>query len=530
MSSKESAGFGHDYGLAYKLQYIKYYRVKCQATDQLGNASSLTEGGDVLRNRREVQIHPVFRSLSSQQIRQIHSATLDVLERTGVEIYDQEALTLLRQAGGYVTGVNVRIPASLVEWAIESAPNRVKIWSRDGLPALELSSSNVYFGPGPSCPNVLDIVSGERRLVEKQDLIAYAHLCEGLSNIDFMMSMGILADTPEISDLQEFVAMVLNTKKPIVAWAWNDQGAQDILDISLAFRKNLEDLRQRPFYLLYCEPTAPLRHAKEAIQKLLFTAERGLPLIYGAGPVGGASAPVTLEGMILEGNAEVLSGLVIAQLKRAGTPFIYGSGTGPLDMSTMTVAYGAPEFILGQAVFAELARFYGIPSWGFGGCSDSKVPDEQMAIQSTLWNLVSALSGANLVHDVGFIESGMTGSMEAIVINDEIIGMIKRLLGGIKFSEEEFALDTIHEVGPGGNFLGTEHTFKNFRKTWNPGLVDRSIYATWVANGKTTMGCRAREKAKELLSRPSEIHTREQELIQSIVDRASERNRKKKQR
>lgn len=480
-----------------------------------------------MKNRREVQTNPVFRCLSSQQIHQIHRATLEVLERTGVEIYDEEAQGLLRQAGAHITGVKVRFPASLVEWAIESAPNSVKIWSRNGLPALDLSSTNVYFGPGPSCPYVLDIYSGQRRLVEKKDLADYARLCEGLENIDFMMSMGILADRPEISDLQEFSAMVLNTKKPIVAWAWNDQGAQDILDISLAFRKDLEDLRQRPFYLFYCEPTAPLRHTKEALQKLLFTAERGLPLIYGAGPVGGASAPVTLEGMILEGNAEVLSGLVIAQLKRAGTPFIFGSGTGPLDMSTMTVAYGAPEFMLGQAVFAELARFYGIPSWGFGGCSDSKVPDEQMSIQSTLWNLVSALSGANLVHDVGFIESGMTGSKEALVINDEIIGMLKRLLGGIKFSEEEFALDTIHEVGPGGNFLGTEHTFKHFRENWDPGLTDRSTYETWVAKGKTTLGWRAREKAKELLSRPFEILTREQEITQSILDRAKERIRKK---
>lgn len=453
-------------------------------------------------------------------MRQIHSATLEVLEKTGVDVYDEKALALLKQAGANVIGVRVRFPSSLVEWAISTAPESIMIWSRDGVPSLQLSGKNVYFGPGPSCPNILDVYTGERRLIRSEDVKDYARLCDALPNLDFMMSMGILAKEAETSDVQEFAAMILNTRKPIVAWAWNEEGAQDILDMALTFRKGLDDLRLRPNYIFYCEPTAPLRHTGEALRKLLFTAERGLPLIYGAGPVGGASSPVTIEGMIVTGNAEVLSGLVIAQLQRAGTPFIFGSGTGPLDMATMTVAYGAPEFILGQAALAEMARFYGLPSWGFGGCSDSKLPDEQTAIQSALWNLFSSLSGANLVHDVGFIESGLTGSMESIVMNNEIIGLVRRLLGGIGFSKEDFGLDVIHQVGPGGNFLGTEHTFRHFRENWDPGLSDRSTYENWVERGKTTMGWRAREKAKQLLSRSPEILKSEHDVIQQIIDRA----------
>lgn len=447
-----------------------------------------------VRTGREVQINPAFHSLSSQQVRQIHKATLEVLERTGVDVYNEAALALLQRAGAQVTGARVHFPSALVEWAISTAPESITIWSRDGVPTLQLSGRNVYFGPGPSCPNILDVYTGERRLVRRADVENYARLCDALPNLDFIMSMGILAEEAESSDVQEFAAMILNTKKPIVAWAWKEEGAQDILDMALTFRKGLEDLRQRPNYIFYCEPTSPLRHTGEALQKLLFTAERGLPLIYGSGPVGGASAPVTIEGMVVTGNAEVLSGLVIAQLQRAGTPFIFGTGTGPLDMASMTVAYGAPEFILGQAALVEVARFYGLPSWGFGGCSDSKLPDEQTAIQSALWNLLSALSGANLVHDIGFIESGLTGSMEAIVMNDEIISMVRRLLGGIGFPIEDFGLD--------------------------PGLTDRSTYENLVNRGKTTMGWRAREKVKELLSRSPEVLKPEQEVIQQIIDRA----------
>lgn len=462
----------------------------------------MTEGDKCVVRTIRAQTNPGFHCLTLEQIQQIHKATLEVLEKTGVDVYDDAALALLKQAGAYVTGVRVLFPSDLVEWAISAAPESITIWSRDGAPTLQLSGRNVYFGPGPSCPNILDVFTGERRLVSRYDVENYARLCDALPNIDFIMSMGILAEEAETSDVQEFAAMILNTKKPIVAWAWNEEGAQDILDIALSFRKGLDDLRQRPNYIFYCEPTAPLRHTGEAMRILLFTAELGLPLIYGAGPVGGASSPVTIEGMIVCGNAEVLSGLVIAQLKRAGTPFIFGSGTGPLDMVTMTVAYGAPEFILGQAALSELARYYGLPSWGFGGCSDSKLPDEQTAIQSTLWNLFSSLSGANLVHDVGFIESGLTGSMEALVMNDEIIGMVRRMLGGIGFSQEEFALDV-------------------------PGIADSITYENWVAKGKKSMGWRAREKAKELLNRSPELLKPEQDFIQHILDRARLRTRNK---
>lgn len=448
-----------------------------------------------MRASSDVPTNPGFRCLSLQQIQQIHKATLEVLEITGVDIYDESALALLQQAGAYVTGIRVRFPSALVEWAISVAPESMTIWSRDGIPTLQLAGRNVYFGPGPTCPNILDMYTGKRRLVRRDDVEDYARLCDALPNIDFMMSMGILAEGAETSDVQEFAAMILNTKKPIVAWAWNEAGAQDILDIALAFRNSLDDLRQRPNYMFYCEPTAPLQHTGEALRILLFTAELGLPIIYGAGPVGGASSPVTIEGMIVCGNAEVLSGLVIAQLKRKGTPFIFGSGTGPLDMASMTVAYGAPEFILGQAALSEMASFYGLPSWGFGGCSDSKLPDEQMAIQSVLWNLFSSLSGANLVHDVGFIESGLTGSMEAIVINDEIIGMVRSMLRGIGLSQEALNLDAT-------------------------GLTDCSTSENWVALERTSMGWRARQKAKALLRQSPEVLQPEHDYIQHILDRA----------
>jgi len=439
-----------------------------------------------------------LRFLSPDGARRIHQATLEVLENTGVQVYGGEALGLLRQAGAGVEDTRVRIPAGLVERALAAAPSRIYVWDRDGRPRLDLGGSNVYFGPGPTCPNILDVRTGLRRPVRRQDVEEYARLADALSGIDFVMSMGILSDCPaELSDVEEFAAMLLHTAKPIVAWSWDVGGAADILAMALAFREDIDDLRNRPLYLFYCEPSSPLRHTEAAVRKLLYCAGAGLPVIYGSGPVGGASSPVTVEGMMVTGNAEVLSGLVMAQLKRPGAPFVYGAGTGPLDMATMVVAYGAPEFMLGQAALSDMAGYYGLPSWGFGGCSESKLPDEQAACASALWNLVAGLSGANLIHDLGFLESGLTGSMELLVMNDEIVALVRRIMRG--FRED------------GGRWSRTAS------------LMDREAYPGWAGMERTTMGERARQKALAILGERRRPPPAPGERVKSVLERAWER-------
>ena len=187
---------------------------------------------------------------------------------------------------------------------------------------------------------------------------------------------------------------------------------------------------------------------------MMMMADKRLPFVYAPGPVEGASAPVTPAGSLVMANAEILSGITIAQLRRRGTPVVYGSGSGPLDMRTTVATYSSPEFMLHCKAFAELGqRFYHLPTWGFSGCTDSKVPDAQAGADSALWILWTALSGNNLVHDIGYVESGMTCSHEMIVMCDEIIGFVRRLTGGIELSAETLALETIDEVGPGGDYL-----------------------------------------------------------------------------
>ena len=208
----------------------------------------------------------------------------------------------------------------------------------------------------------------------------------------------------------------------------------------------------------------------------------------------GGTAPVTVAGGMALGNAEVLSSLVMHQLKRPGAPFVYGVQVNHLDMKTMISVYGAPEYQLGRAMSADLARFYGLPSWGNAGMSDSCTLDEQAAIDSTFSVLCALLTGTYLAHDAGYLEAGLTTSPEMIVLTAENITMLRRFMQGVPLDAEALALEVIQQVGPGGDFLAEEHTAKHFREYWQPELFSRERIDDWVRAGKKRLGDRLRDK------------------------------------
>jgi len=465
---------------------------------------------------------------SDAQLDELHLATLEVLRRTGVRVYDEEALNLLREAGCVVSdGDLVRFPPHVIEDALQAAPSRVVLCKRTGEPGMYLEGHRTYFGTGSDLPNTRDLDSGERRLSLLADVKKTARLADALPNLDFVMSMALPSDAPsETSDRRSFLAMVENTVKPLVFTAWDEAGLADIIAMAELIAGGADELALKPFLLAYLEPTSPLQHSQVVMRKLLMMVDHGLPFVYAPGPIDGASAPVTQAGALVMSNAESLSGLAIAQLRRKGAPFVLGSGSGPLDMRTMVATYSSPEFMMHCMGMAELAHYYyRLPVWGFAGCSDSKLPDVQAGIESALWVLSMALSGANLVHDVGYIESGLTCSCEMMVINDEVIGFVRRLLGGISITPETLALDVIHEAGPGGDFLGTRHTGEHFREVWYPRVFDRRTFGKWSGAGETTATQRARQIAKDLIGThsPTPLAPETQETLKAIVVEADAR-------
>ena len=469
-----------------------------------------------------------YRMLTDVQLEEVHLAALEILRRTGVRVYERESLALLQDAGCTVTDETlVRLPAAVVEDAVRAAPSRIALCARTGEARVLLEGHRCYFGTGSDLPNTLDLDSGERRPSRLSDVQATARLADALPNLDFVMSMALPSDVPiQTSDRRSFLAMLENTSKPLVFTAWDEQGLIDIAAMAEAVAGGAAELRLKPFLLAYLEPTSPLRHSEGVLRKVLAMVDRGLPFVYAPGPIEGASAPVTSAASLAMAAAEVLSGLTIAQLRRRGTPFVWGSGSGPLDMKTMVGTYASPEFMLHCMAMAELAHdYYRLPVWGFAGCADSKLPDLQAGIESALWILWSALSGANLVHDAGYIESGMTCSYEMIVVCDEIISLVRRLLGGIAVTPETLALDVIHQVGPGGSYLETLHTLSNYRRAWYPRVFDRRAHQAWTDAGRPTALDNARSLARDVLAahRPAPLPPGRLEALHAIVAEADAR-------
>ena len=428
---------------------------------------------------------PRLNILSKDELERIHLATLEVLRRTGVAVKEPNAIEIFKKAGCTIDGDRVRIPSHLVEQALRNTPPRVTLCDRNGNPAMFLEENNTYFGTGSDTPHVVDPFTGKRRLAVLKDIENVSQAVDYLDELSFVMCSGIASDVnPDISDIYHFQAMINNTEKPIVFTAWSLENLKTIIQMAETVAGSDSNLKSSPFLALYTEPISPLTLAEEATQKVMYMAEKSLPVVFTPAIITGATGPCTLAGGIIQGNAEILSGYVLANLINEGSPFLFGGGVTSIDMSTSTICYASPEFMLGTAAITDLARFYRLPMFSFAGCSDSNIYDQQASLESALWTLMSTLSGGNLVHDVGYINNGLTTSFEQLVVTNEVIGMIRRITQGFEINEETMALDLIDEVGPGGEFLTSKHTLKHFKENWFPQLISRSPYEKWEQEGK----------------------------------------------
>jgi trimethylamine---corrinoid protein Co-methyltransferase len=467
---------------------------------------------------------PQFSLLSDSQIQDLHMAALEVLRRTGIRFYHQGALEMLGAAGAFVSDGNlVKFPASIVEDAIASTPSRIVMCDRDGEPAVYLEGTKVWFGTGSDCLNLLDPDTGNAKKFTRADIIDSYRLCDALPNIHFLMSNGLPADVDPATSYDVQMALMLQyTTKPLVFVTNDLASCQRAIDMAAAVAGSYGALTEGQHILLYSEPTSPLKQSETAVDKLLLMARYRLPVVHSPGPLMGGTAPITISSGLVMSMAEILSGLVVHQLQQPGAPFVFGAGLHHMDMRSAQISYGSPEFQLTKAAVAELGRWYGIPTWGYAGCSDAKVMDEQAAVEATLSVMMAQLTGANLIHDVGYMESGLTLSYEMIVLTDELIGMTANVMKGIEVSDDSLMLEELHKVGPGGHFLDSKQTLRRFRDFWFPGLLDRSRRETWVAEGSQPLAQRLNARVKEILKehRPAPLAPDKVRRIDEILAQA----------
>jgi trimethylamine--corrinoid protein Co-methyltransferase len=466
-----------------------------------------------------------FRRLSDQQAQRLYGACLEILERTGVRLYDQEALDLLKKAGVSATdGNRVRIPPGLVDKALATAPKRLTLHDRNGKAAMLVEGHCSFFGPGSDCLNIIDHRTGERRQPILQDVVDAATVVDALPNISFAMSMFLPTDVPSSTlDRCQMEVMLHHTAKPIIFVTPDFSGCADAVEMAELVVGGAEALRQKPMLACYVNVTTGLLHNQEAVQKLLYLAGKGLPTTYIPSTQGGATAPVTPAAALAVAQAGALVGLVLSQLKREGTPYIMpGWGGNMLDMRTTVQPYADPDK---RCLASDFVHYLGLPMFALAGCSDSKVVDQQAAAEAALTLMTDALGGGHIVHDLGYLESGMTGSLVQLAICNEILGWLEHFVPGVEINDETLALDLIDKIGPDGYYLDCDHTYRHFRERWYPTLFDRDNYQGWQANGAKTLTKRATEQVDTILAqhRAEPLPDDVAQGIRAIVQRAAGR-------
>jgi trimethylamine--corrinoid protein Co-methyltransferase len=465
---------------------------------------------------------PQLSLMGAAQCEIIHLASLEILRRTGVRIHYPKALNLLRETDALITDQNlVRFPPALVEWALNQAPSRLALCLRGSSQvAVAMEGWEVHFGPGSDCRNYLDPFNQEHRLFTAADVINCICLVDALPQMAFCMSMGLPSDLDPVSPFcQQFALMIEHTSKPIVFISGDRVDCELIVAMAAAAAGGIKELRMNPNILGYSQITTPLTHDSTSTDMLIYLAEQSIPIVHMPSPMMGGTAPASMAGALALGNAEILSGLVIHQLCRSGAPFVYGSGLHHIDMRTTISVYGAPEFELARIAVAEMARYYKLPHWGYAGHTDSCVMDEQAASDATSSVLVALLSGQHLVHDVGYMEAGLTTSPELIVFTAEIIERMRHLAQGFSLDAGSLVLDLIHEIGTGGEYLTARHTLKHFRDFWQPELFSRKRMQDWVEEGRPRLGDRLREKTISLIEshRPKPLPGPVREEIRTLL-------------
>lgn len=441
--------------------------------------------------------------LSKGEIEEIHRATIELFRKLGIKVWSPDALRLFDDAGADVDkkSMMVKMDEGLVKETVSKAPSEFVFYGRDPEYRLHMGGRRVHFSLCGQGVKVEDL-DGRVRLATLKDLENLAVLGDYLGNIHHVSMMTTPMDVPpETMHIHALWGNLRNSIKTTDGYNHGARWAQDTLELGAIVRGGMEKLVRYPMLLGFTNPVSPMQLSKELIEGSILYAKYNQPVLYAPEALSGGTAPATLAGLLVQQNAEVLAGIMVSQLARAGAPVFYGTVSAALDMKTGSPALGGPEVGLLNVATAQLARYYRLPCRGTGGNSDSKMVDVQAGTETSMNLLMAGLAGMNFIYDsAGSIDGSITTSYAKIVIDNETCGMVARILDGIRVTEETLAVDEIVKAGPAASFLGTPFTLKHFRtEHYIPQLLDRKSRERWEKAGMKGMESAGRERAREIL-------------------------------
>jgi trimethylamine--corrinoid protein Co-methyltransferase len=470
-----------------------------------------------------------FEVLSPAEVQQIDAASMNILEKKGLRVDLKRAREAYREAGAHVDeeARSVRIPEKLVRSSIERAPKQFTLHGADPDFQLEIGSDRVSFAALGTPTHILDTETGERRIITLEDLRNHLRLIDALDHID-NSQMDIWPDDIPMTTIhvEAILAWAQNSRKSFGLGCYGAMASEDMMRMMAIAVGGKEELKRRPRFFGICSVMSPLQMIKLQLEGMFLFAEYGQPMAMSPEAMAGATAPVTLAGLLAQQNAEILAHVSLAQLIVPGTPVLYGNVSTIADMATGNAALGAVETALITSAAAQMARYYGLPSRSVGGATTAKTLDLQCMMERVGTLLPAVLAGVHFITCGGTLESTMTESHPLLVLDDALCGLALRLARGIEVSDETIALELIKEVGWEGHYLAEPHTARHFRKEhFLSKLLRRDTRATWERKGSKTAFDLARERVREILERhqPRELDPAVEKELLDYVARVRQR-------
>jgi len=443
-----------------------------------------------------------YKVLTDSELYDIHLATLEILEEVGVRVEYPPALELMADCGCRVdfSGRIVQIPEHVLKKALSTAPSFFTLYGKTPEFDVKVDTQAIYTIGGSSALFVLDL-DGQHRPATKKDLADLTRLQDALENLHIMHAIVVPQDIEQEGfDRILFSTVMKNTSRNYYSQGMGAQSIRDQVEMASVILGSTEEVKRKPIFTIVVCLTSPLTQARIRVEELMESAKYNIPLYIEADAQAGATSPVTLAGTLVQQNANILCGVVLAQMVNPGTPCIYSIASGIMDMSTGNYSGGSPEATLLHAASSQVAHYYNLPCQGGTGI-DATIPDAQAGYERALQVLGCALSGTNFIHlSIGMMEQMLLASYEQCVIDNEILGAALHITRGIEVNRDTLAVDVIKAVGPGGHYLDREHTLRNFAEVnWFPKLTNRKKWDAWIDDGGKDMRRRASELAREIL-------------------------------
>jgi trimethylamine--corrinoid protein Co-methyltransferase len=451
-------------------------------------------------------LRPKVQILDEIHKEQIFNEAKEILKTLGVLLENKEAISLFEKEGFNHDGAHYFIPDDVVDKALQSVPREIKLFDREGKEHINLSQDNVHFDPGSAAILYLDEATGVIREAQSTDFIKFSKIVENLKYIDAQSTALVYQDVPKhAQDWHRLLIALSNCYKPIITGTFRKESFNIMKDLLLCCRLSEKDLAKKPLAIFDACPSPPLKWSDLTSQSVIDAAKAMIPSEFVSMPLSGASAPISLIGSITQHCAESLAGVVLAQLTNRGAPLIWGGSPSILDMKQGTTPMGAIETMMINLGDVEMGKFMNMPTHAYMALTDAKVPDAQAGLEGGMGALLAGLAGINMISGPGMLDFESTQSIEKLIIDNEIAGMVKYFLDGIHDYNKPYAIDILRDYSDREELLSHPSTLKLFRKElFFPGAtIDRNTRDSWKALGAKSARKNAKEEILKILKKPS---------------------------